>query len=325
MEILGSVLTVLNIVDKSKGLYDWFTGVSKGDQLKQVLRELEQSKSQIQRLSDRVLWAPTFLEATPTAQKPVILSATDTQVVQGIEAGIHATDGDVLISAVSRTPERLRIAFDKNPFEVLFDARPERFVTHPPQSDMVPIRFVQQGEPYIGWQKRGALPALLDCAFEAVQRSAAAPAPNSKVHALSNRVPIRWEEEVGYMPTSVVRGIWSLANFVIAKQDPVQKARLVFSGDRISLTLSPAQQVFDINSQQFSRWFVSSLDDESNLLTGFATSPTGLAESEGGVLACVVFFRRDGADAALALRQRQERFTAWITQHIGAEWLARRY
>lgn len=163
---LSSILTIVSILDKSKGLYDWFTGLSRGDQLKKSVIALESTKAPITRLSDKVLWAPSFIEASGHSSRTISLKPSDAELVRKLSNSAEAYQGDTLISAISASPPRLREAFANDPFQVLIDARPEHRAARPPDPDLVPIRFCEAGQYYIGWQKRGVLPSLFDCDFE---------------------------------------------------------------------------------------------------------------------------------------------------------------
>jgi hypothetical protein len=163
---LSSVLTIVSILDKSKGLYDWFTGLSRGDQLKKSVIALEATNAPITRLSDKILWAPSFIEASGHSSMTENLTAAEADLVRRLSNSAEPYQGDTLISAISASPPRLRKAFSNDPFQVLIDPRPERRATRPTDPDLVPIRFYDDGQYYIGWQKRGVLPSLFDCDFE---------------------------------------------------------------------------------------------------------------------------------------------------------------
>ena len=67
----------------------------------------------------------------------------------------------ILSTAATATPENMRLAFKKNPWEVLDDIRPIHFVEPHPNPEMIPVLFESRGEEYAGWQMKRVLPMLL--------------------------------------------------------------------------------------------------------------------------------------------------------------------
>ncbi len=59
----------------------------------------------------------------------------------------------------------MRKAFEKNPFEVLIEARPINRIVKPNNPDLIPVLFYDSGIYYVGWQTSGALPILFDCNY----------------------------------------------------------------------------------------------------------------------------------------------------------------
>ncbi|HST62111.1 MAG TPA: hypothetical protein VLK84_25640 [Longimicrobium sp.] len=161
---LESCLTVLSIADTASKVYDWFTGVSTGDQLKQTLATLEKAQTQVQRLSDHILYAPTLQQAVSFDQSALLSNGRDIRsMLDPVAESMHT---GLLTTAVVSTPAKLKAAFNKNPWEVLVEVRPVDRAKPPSNPDLVPIVFTDGGRPYVGWQTRGALPVLFDCDFD---------------------------------------------------------------------------------------------------------------------------------------------------------------
>ena len=64
------------------------------------------------------------------------------------------------------TPEKLKKAFIKDPWELLIDIRPVNRTKKPSNPDLIPITFYDNNLQYIGWQTLGALSSLFNCDFE---------------------------------------------------------------------------------------------------------------------------------------------------------------
>lgn len=164
MAILETCLTVLKIAETTTRLYDWFTGVSSGDTMNAKIKALSNNQANIIRLSDRLLYAPDFQQAINTEHFGRL--SKPKEVHDLLNPISSAIDEDILASAVISTPEKLKKAFQKDPWELLLDIRPVSRTKKPANPDLVPISFLDGHTQYIGWQTKGALPILLNCDFK---------------------------------------------------------------------------------------------------------------------------------------------------------------
>lgn len=162
---LGTVLTVLTILEKTKGLYDKFTGVSRGEQVDKTLKALEDRQAKIERVADHLLYARDLRQAISVVPGSNAESNEIRSLLSKIPSSIVESKSDVLVSAISSTPRRLQEALTRNPFEVLCNACPAALAQRPQEAGMVPLSFFHEGQEYIGWQKKGALPSMFDCEF----------------------------------------------------------------------------------------------------------------------------------------------------------------
>lgn len=176
---LATILTVLNIADKGKGLYDWFTGVSHGERLRKTVEELEKTKAEVKRLSDNLLWAPTYQQAINLENIRAQQIHDPKEVAAAFEPYARASQEQTIVTSIPKSPARLRAAFERDPFELLIDIRPAHRAKRPLDPDFVPIMFNDGHQRYIGWQKIGALPSLFECDF-----TTAAPTAQPKPIAL---------------------------------------------------------------------------------------------------------------------------------------------
>lgn len=159
--IIETALTILGIAEKATKIFDWFTGLSTGKKMEQHLSKIG---SGAVRLSENILFAPNFQQAI---NKDAAVSLNNPRnVFELINPVAEALHTDFLVSAVNATPERLKQAFRKDPWEVLIDIRPANKTKQPTNPDLVAVTFIDENIPYIGWQTRGALPILLNCDFE---------------------------------------------------------------------------------------------------------------------------------------------------------------
>ena len=161
--IAETFLTVINAAQGITKLYDWFTGVSVGDKLASALTEMERTKQKVERLSDHILYAPNMQQALALGRPQYLES--NREIVQLLNPFAKVT-GTLLSTAVVSSPEKLRKAFEKDPWEVLINIRPVDRAKPPDNPDLVPIVFSDGGQAYIGWQTKGAMPLLFNCDFE---------------------------------------------------------------------------------------------------------------------------------------------------------------
>ena len=59
---MGPIETCLAILGLASNAHSLFTGFKTGKQMQQVIRELEKTKSELQRLSHQILYAPSIQE-----------------------------------------------------------------------------------------------------------------------------------------------------------------------------------------------------------------------------------------------------------------------
>ena len=162
--MLATCLTLFTVAEKAIHLYDWFTGVTSGSKVNPALAELEKKRVKVERLSDRLLYAPDVQQAVSLEGATTYLSDAR-QVRTLLNPVAESLQSDVLSTAVVSTPPQLKKAFQKDPWEVLIEVRPADRVKPPLNPDLIPIVFFDQNRPYIGWQTRGALPSLFGCEF----------------------------------------------------------------------------------------------------------------------------------------------------------------
>lgn len=161
---LDTCLSVLEIAEKATKLFDWFTGVSAGERMSATVNQLEKNKTKIERLSDNILYASSFQQAISLDGNNSLREKKE--IFRLINPIAEALETEVLASAVIETPEKLKKAFKKDPWELLDNVRPVNRTRKPSNPDLVPVSFMDEGIQYVGWTMRAALPILFNCEFE---------------------------------------------------------------------------------------------------------------------------------------------------------------
>ena len=152
ISLLGSANTINHYYNNISGIF-----LSKDH-----IEPLDRIVSGIERLSDNILYAPnleTVQDITRNRQRKI---SNFREIKESLEPLQKAIGSEILSSAIILTPEKMQIAMQANPWEVLLDIRPIN-LSNPP--DMIPIIFQHDTVQYIGWQIRGSLPMLFDCRY----------------------------------------------------------------------------------------------------------------------------------------------------------------
>lgn len=155
MDILS---TIISLVD----LYGKVSGLLKGDS---SLKALERIANNIERLSDKIFYAPNIQviqHINQSSQHSVNLR----EVREFLEPVQRAIGTNIVSSAMIVTPKKMQAIFKRNPWEVLDQIRPMNFAVPHSNPDMVPVLFGYNDERFIGWQMRGVLPSMFDCRYE---------------------------------------------------------------------------------------------------------------------------------------------------------------
>jgi hypothetical protein len=166
MAVLETCLTVVGIAKEITGLYGWFTGIKAGNEMKNLQRELERTRAEVQWLSRHILYAPSIEQVkdiTRSRQERLNNSRAIRELLEPMQRDL---DDDVLSTSVLATPEKLQQAFTRNPWDVLFDITPVNRARTPNNPALVPILFAEGATQYVGWQIQGVLPMLFDCEYD---------------------------------------------------------------------------------------------------------------------------------------------------------------
>jgi len=180
-------VSALSVMANAAGIHGWFTGLHTGRDQKRLLEEVSKMRLAVERLTDHILYIPSLKEVrdlTVSRREQLEERQTIAELLGPVQSALRE---EVLATAVISTPERLRAAFSKDPWEVLFSIRPVGKVKKPSDPDIIPVIFSESGLYYIGWQMRGALPGLLDCEYKpAVRIIPPAPSPGQGTNQLGS-------------------------------------------------------------------------------------------------------------------------------------------
>jgi formylglycine-generating enzyme required for sulfatase activity len=158
ISLLGTANTIHDSYNKISGIFR-----SKDNS---HIEYLDRIATSIERLSDNILYAPnmeTVRDITQNSQRKI---NNFREVKDSLEPVQRAVGSEILSSAIILTPDKMELAMQKSPWEVLMDIRPVNLSNPPNNPDMIPIVFEHDGTQYVGWQMRGTLPMLFDCTYD---------------------------------------------------------------------------------------------------------------------------------------------------------------
>jgi hypothetical protein len=157
---------LISVASLGLEIYKTVSGVRSGkEQLATALARLEKAHERVEKLADRILYVPTSYAVIDTARASQ-QTITDSRAVRAALEPIQRTLGDtILSSAMIAVPELMQKALTANPWAVLVNVQPIAHARPPLDADLVPITFDHKNERFVGWQKVGALPMLLNCEY----------------------------------------------------------------------------------------------------------------------------------------------------------------
>ena len=170
--MLETIDSIISLIGKANTVHDIYKKVCtlvKGDKIEQSLqsvsKQLGNVNSRVERLSDHILYAPNLqsIKNINQSRQQVVNDLRDVRA--SLEPVQKVLKEDILSSAMIWTPEKMKRAITKNPWEVLMNIRPVNLCIRPTDPDMLPILFEHNNMRYVGWQLRGTLPMLFDCEY----------------------------------------------------------------------------------------------------------------------------------------------------------------
>jgi len=163
--MLESLISIMDGSYTDHAFYNRTCGIINGNQEK-MIQYLEEMAVNIERLSERILYAPNALSVQDISKSRQQYIDDLKDVRQSLEPVQRAMGEQILSSAMIFTPNKMQKALTKNPWKVLMNIHPVNAATCPSNADMTPVLFNHNDMQYIGWQMRGALPILFDCQYD---------------------------------------------------------------------------------------------------------------------------------------------------------------
>ena len=159
----GTIISLASGANTVIDLYKNVSGLWKGQNIDRMLDGLHRINASIERLSDTIIYAPTFEGVVDTTRK-VQNKVQDLRLVRQALEPVQRVMGDTMLSSgLIVTPERMQEEIAKNAWDVFDEVRPyDKFYRHP-NPIMVPVMFTHGGVPYVGWLKRGLLRGAFNC------------------------------------------------------------------------------------------------------------------------------------------------------------------
>ena len=188
--MIETAITIAQAIKAGYGLYETASAILKGKQsdryLEKISNDLGGIRVEFERLSNHITMAKNLdaIQDVTQSQQRYVKNLQD--VREALEPVQRAIGDDILSSAMIWTPEKMKKAMGKNPWEVLLFIQPVALAKPPNDPNFMPIIFEHSGVQYIGWQAKGTLPMLFDCHYKELWK----PADNQSKIVLSPQVPL---------------------------------------------------------------------------------------------------------------------------------------
>ncbi len=165
--------SILGICSGAKTAYDTYKMASeiiRGNPQVKLLEEIAKQtgdmKVHIERLSDNILYAPNMqaVQAVNPSRRQQVQDLRE--VRETLDPLQRALGENIFSSAMILTPDKMRQAMVKDPWDVLDDIRPFNRATPHHDPAKIPILFDDNDVRYIGWMKRGLLPVVFEIEWQ---------------------------------------------------------------------------------------------------------------------------------------------------------------
>ncbi|RKZ47705.1 MAG: hypothetical protein DRR08_32250 [Candidatus Parabeggiatoa sp. nov. 2] len=164
-----NLISIMSGSHTGHDFYQRVSGIIKGNQ-DNTTQYLEQMAVDVERLSERILYAPNAISVLDVSQSRQRYVDDLRDVRASLEPVQRAVGEEILSSAMIFTPQKMQKALAKSPWEVLMDIRPVNLTANETHTDMTSMLFSHNGVSYLGWQMRGALPQLFNCQYDELWR-----------------------------------------------------------------------------------------------------------------------------------------------------------
>ena len=168
--VVETAITIARAVKAGVDIYGTVSAILKGKQsnryLEKISSDLGGIRIEFERISNHITMAANLDAVRDVTQNRQRHVENLRDVREALEPVQRAVGDDILSSAMIWTPEKMKKAMGKNPWEVLLFIQPVALATPPNDPNLVPIIFEHSGVQYIGWQVQGTFPMLFDCHYE---------------------------------------------------------------------------------------------------------------------------------------------------------------
>lgn len=139
--------------------YQHISGIKQGKTLDLLLKEVKRSNATIERIADGIFYFPSHQDVKIQDDSHVIKDKR--AIRQLLEPIQKLANQNIAASAIFYAPEKTKTAIKNSPHSFFIDVEPFSIAQKTHNRNLVPILFMWDNQPMIGWQTKGALPQLL--------------------------------------------------------------------------------------------------------------------------------------------------------------------
>lgn len=158
--MLGTLVSLLGVAADAGSVHGLVSSVSTGKKINIALERIEKIGASVEQVSKHILLSPNALGLKHVSQATNVSSLNSAVLGQALKPTQNSVESSILSSAPIRLPEPTIKSLEKSPCDFLFDIRPANMPASPKDSSLVPVHFSFQGNSFIGWQTKGAMPGL---------------------------------------------------------------------------------------------------------------------------------------------------------------------
>ena len=164
---VGSFLSLSSAVNTTDDFCRNISMIWHGQERDRLLHELAAHDravwSNIEQLSEQILYAPGLQSIEDRSQDRPRQVLDPQELRASLESVQRTLRTEIISSSIILTPDKMRQAMTRNPWDALMGVRPMIFFSAKIPYEGVLVQFEHSGVCYLGWHMRVALQRLFDC------------------------------------------------------------------------------------------------------------------------------------------------------------------
>ena len=154
IELIQPLVTVIGLASNG---YSFLSGISHGQQIKSMRRQIEALDGRVQTLSNNILYASSFQVLKNMERRITATEIGQRQILELLQPVQYGLQDPVLASRLIEAPAAFTNEMRSDPWRLLAEIRPLRLMIDCAHRGKVPVLFFDSGVPFVGWINSSAL------------------------------------------------------------------------------------------------------------------------------------------------------------------------